>query len=498
MTELSILAQKMVKTVARFVGEGNTYVPFPEFIKAVRGDYTDTELIDALYEALDSGVLIKTPVAEGVSGIYQPAMYQMEKSAAKRLCMLSDTSVVNAIKGTARLSTCQHLSHEQTQAAWGCLSSNISVLTGGPGTGKTTTVKAVMDRADQSGLEVMLCAPTGQAAKRMSLVTGREASTVHRMIGYNPELKAFAHNLDKPLLADIIVIDEASMLDLWLLHHLLRAVKVGTRLLFVGDVHQLPSVGAGNVLNDIIASGVGYVASLTQIFRQGAGSCIINNANAINRGKMPVLDNKSQDFFMFHVPDDGAGEMIADIVSKRIPNSFGIKSQEIQVLSPMYKGKAGVDDINTRLQKKLDNKSPWHIQHKNRLFKVGDRVIQTKNNYEHGVMNGEVGQIIFINKKDKTISILFNEKVTYSYRQLNQVKLAYAITIHRSQGSEYVAVVIAVTDSMSMLERNLLYTAITRAKRLVVLVGSEKAIQQAVNDVSASTRYTALAMRINL
>jgi exodeoxyribonuclease V alpha subunit len=498
MTNLSPLALEMIKTVARFVRRGHTYVPFPEFVKAVRSEHTDDELIDALYEALDGGFLVKTLLADGTSAVYQPTMFQMEKSAGKRLRRLAEMPIVKQIDVARWKPVLHQLSIKQTQAICGCLSSNIAVLTGGPGTGKTTTLKAVIDVAERSGMTIMLCAPTGQAAKRMAMASGREAITVHRMLGYNPETKEFAHHIDHTLPADLIVIDESSMLDLWLLHHLLRAVKDGTRLLFVGDVHQLPSVGAGHVLNDIIASGIGYVAHLTQIFRQGAGSCIVDNARAINCGMMPALDNKSDDFFMFNIRPDKIGKMIADIVAHRIPNSFGIPCEDIQVLSPMYKGNGGVDDINTRLQEQLNADSRWSIQHKNGLFKVGDRVIQTQNNYADHVMNGEVGQITFINKKKKTITILFNKQVAYSYAQMNQVKLAYAITIHRSQGSEYQAVVIPVTGSMSMLHRNLLYTAITRAKQLVVLVGSVTAIQQAIHDVSASKRWSALDSRINL
>lgn len=491
---LSLLAQKMIKIFARFTRNGHTHVPLSEFVKTVCGDHTDTELVEALHEAIDEGFLIKTPLPDGTSALYQPAMYQMEKSAARHLKWIAETPVFQVLDANQSNTT---LSDEQAEAVRGCLAHNLSVLTGGPGTGKTTTLKAVIDIVIRGDMAVMLCAPTGQAAKRMGIATGYEATTIHRMLGYNPESKTFIHNHDNPLQADFIVIDESSMLDLWLLHNLLKALKEGTRLLFVGDIHQLPSVGAGNVLNDIIASDIAYVAHLTKVFRQDDGSCISANAQAIKNGITPVLDNKNHEFFMFTAEEDNVGEMVADIVANRIPKAFGLSKEDIQVLSPTYKGEAGVDAINSRLQEQF-NCSRWYVQHQGLLFKVGDRVIQIRNNYEDGVMNGEVGQIMFIDKKNKTITIQFDSKVTYPYKQLWQVKLAYAITIHRSQGSEYVAVVMPVIKGMSMMQRNLLYTAITRAKKLVVLVGSEVAIQEAIQNVSATQRWTALATRIQM
>lgn len=496
MENLSSLAQQMIKAVARYARNGHTYVPTMTLAEAVRGDHTDSELVNALHEAIDEGFLIKTPLADGRSAIYQPAMYQMEKSVARNLNRMAQTPITQPVQASLANT---NLSDEQADAVRGCLAQNLSVLTGGPGTGKTTTLKAVIDSAVVSGLQVMLCAPTGQAAKRMRMSTGREATTIHRMLGYNPDSKDFACNRDNQLIADFILIDESSMLDLWLFHSLLVALPEGTRLLLVGDVHQLPSVGAGNVLNDIIVSGVAHVSRLTKIFRQGDGSCIIENAKAIKDGVMPVLDNKSRDFFMFNVDAEKAGEMVADIVANRIPKTFGLKSGEIQVLSPTYKGEAGVDAINTRLQKQFNGKSSWYVNHKSGLFKVGDRVIQTKNNYDDGVMNGEVGHITFIDKKNRTVTTQFDDnKVTYRYNQLWQIKLAYAITIHRSQGSEYKAVVIPVVESMSMMQRNLLYTAVTRAKQLVVLVGNQAAVQEAIADVSATERWTALVARIQM
>ena len=321
MENLSLLAQQMIKAVARFARNGHTYVPTMSLIKTVRGEHTDSELINALHDAIDEGHLIKSPLTDDTSAIYQPAMYQMEKSVARRLNVMAQTPIARPVQTTVANT---NLSDEQAGAVRGCLAHNLSVLTGGPGTGKTTTLRAVIDSADASGLQMMLCAPTGQAAKRMGMATGREATTIHRMLGYNPESKDFACKRDNQLVADFIVIDESSMLDLWLFHSLLVALSEGTRVL---------------------------------------------------------LDNKNREFFMFNVDADKAGEMVADIVANRISKTFGVKPEEIQVLSPTYKGEAGVDSINARLQKQFNGDSSWTVNHKSGLFKVGDRVIQTKNNY---------------------------------------------------------------------------------------------------------------------
>ncbi|MEO1666758.1 MAG: AAA family ATPase, partial [Chloroflexota bacterium] len=378
MENLSPIAEQVVKAVARAVRSGNVYVPLTALVSIIRGDHTDEALVAGIHEALDKGVLVKTVTPAGETVVYQPSLLQMEKSAAQRLQILANAPVSPIKVELGR----NNLSKEQAQAVRGCLSNKVSVLTGGPGTGKTTTLRAAIDAADRAGLNVILCAPTGQAAKRMRIATGREASTVHRMLGYNPETKEFNHDTDNHLPGDLIVIDESSMLDLWLLHHLLRALDNSARIIFVGDVNQLPSVGAGNVLNDIIESGIAHVAMLTKTFRQGEGSRIIESANAVKNGVMPNLDNKGADFFLFSVTADKTGEMVADIVANRITRTFGFQPEDVQVLSPMYRGDAGVDDINNRLQEQLNADSTWHVKHKNGTFKVGDRVIQTKNNYE--------------------------------------------------------------------------------------------------------------------
>lgn len=503
MNQLTPLAQAFVKAMRQFGRDGHTYAPIKDLMATVRHRHTvgETELVMALAEAVDEGCLIKTDI-DLETIIYLPAVFQMEKSVAQRLRLMADKrlrpfSPNKLCAMLKRVHRSSRLSSEQMQAVEGTMRNKIAVLTGGPGTGKTTTLKAILDVAEAMNLKTLLAAPTGQAAKRMSQSTGRAASTVHRLLGYNPEENDFAYNPDRYLSADLIVIDESSMLDLWLTHHLLRALNEDTRILFVGDVNQLPSVGAGNVLKDIIASDVAYICNLTTIFRQSNDSVIVTNARAINNGDMPQLDNRAQDFFMFRCEDDKVSDLVTDIVANRIPNSFGYAAEDIQVLSAVYKGTGGVDEINARLQRDLTDSS-WSVCLKNGIYKVGDRVIQTKNNYKVDVMNGQVGQITFINKQQKTVTIDFEGKtVVYAYKTMWMVKLAYAITTHRSQGSEYPVVVIPVTTSMQFgLQRNLLYTAITRAKQMVVLVGSEDAVKAAIQNCSADERLTALAHRI--
>ena len=503
MNDLTPLAQMLVKQMRHFGRDGHTHAPINALMESIKNanKATDTELVMALSEAIDEGHLIKTKI-DDETVIYIPSVYQMEKSVAKRLALmlskslqpLSQSKLQHALTNIRRTSK---LSEEQQNAVQGVVTHKISVLTGGPGTGKTTTLRAILDVCDTMNITYEMAAPTGAAAKRMSHSTGRNAATIHRMLGWNPEENTFAHTPEYHLPTDMIIIDEASMLDLWLLHHLLRAVSENCRLLFVGDVNQLPSVGSGNVLKDIIGSEVVNVNNLTTIFRQSEDSVIVTNARAINMGQMPDLNNRSKDFFMFAVADQQVSDMVADIVANRIPDKFGYAPDDIQVLSAKYKGTGGVNEVNSRLQQQLTG-SNWSVRLKQGLIQVGDRVIQTKNNYDHNVMNGEVGQVIFINKQDKTITINFEgNRVVYPYNKMWMVKLAYAITTHRSQGNEFPVVVIPITSNMGhMLQRNLLYTAITRAKEMIVLVGSRAAVKQAIDNNTADKRWTGLTYRI--
>ena len=397
-----------------------------------------------------------------------------------------------------------HLNREQQEAVRVALTSPVSVLTGGPGTGKTTTVRAIIHLLEAAHVRYVLASPTGRAAKRLSEATGRPAQTVHRLLEVTAggEGLRFKRNEDHPLEADMVIVDEASMLDVLLTNHLLKAVPPGAHLLLVGDVDQLPSVGAGNVLRDIIRSGAVPVVRLQHIFRQEEGSYIIINAHRINQGQMPIIDNKrAQDFFLFKVDDpEMAAELIVDIVHRRIPRRFGFSPAEIQVLSPMHRGPVGVGHLNQRLQEILNPPAPDKPERRigGRVFRLGDRVMQIRNNYDKEVYNGDWGHIVAMDLEMQYVVVDFDGRlVRYDFLELDELVHAYAISIHKAQGSEYPAVVVPVmTTHYVMLHRNLLYTAVTRAQRLVVLVGEPRAIAIAVRNAKPVARHSGLAQRL--
>ncbi len=397
------------------------------------------------------------------------------------------------------------LAPEQEAAVRLALSKKVAVLTGGPGCGKSFTVRSVVELARARNAKVVLAAPTGRAAKRLSELTGAEASTVHRLLELKPGGDA-AYDRDRPLDADLVVVDEASMLDLLLANKLVKAVAPGAHLLLVGDVDQLPSVGAGEVLRDLLAKGGPVPAvRLTTIFRQAQKSGVVTNAHRINSG-VPPLTQGLDDFFLF-VEDEteDAGVLAVDVAARRIPAKFGLNPRrDVQVLAPMHRGPAGAGHLNGLLQQAITPGRPDLPEKRfgGRVFRVGDKVTQIRNNYdkgENGVFNGTVGVVTALDADEQTLTVLTDEdeEITYEFDELDELAHAYAMTIHRSQGSEYPAVVIPVTTSAwMMLQRNLLYTAVTRAKKLVVLVGSRKAIGQAVRTVSAGRRCTALDFRL--
>ncbi|MFD7017439.1 ATP-dependent RecD-like DNA helicase [Streptomyces sp. NPDC059928] len=397
------------------------------------------------------------------------------------------------------------LAPEQQEAVKLALTSKVAVLTGGPGCGKSFTVRSVVELARAKKAKVVLAAPTGRAAKRLAELTGAEASTVHRLLELKPGGDA-AYDKDRPLDADLVVVDEASMLDLLLANKLVKAVAPGAHLLMVGDVDQLPSVGAGEVLRDLLAEG-GPVPNvrLTRIFRQAQQSGVVTNAHRINSGAQP-LTSGLDDFFLFVAEEtEDAGRLTVDVAARRIPAKFGLDPRrDIQVLAPMHRGPAGAGTLNGLLQQAITPARPDLPEKRfgGRVFRVGDKVTQIRNNYEkgkNGVFNGTVGVVTSLNLDDQRLTVLTDEdeEVPYDFDELDELAHAYAVTIHRSQGSEYPAVVIPVTTgAWMMLQRNLLYTAVTRAKKLVVLVGSRKAIGQAVRTVSAGRRFTALAHRL--
>ncbi|MFD7000019.1 ATP-dependent RecD-like DNA helicase [Streptomyces mirabilis] len=393
----------------------------------------------------------------------------------------------------------------QEEAVRLALTKKVAVLTGGPGCGKSFTVRSIVELARAKRAKVVLAAPTGRAAKRLAELTGADASTVHRLLELKPGGDA-AYDKDRPLDADLVVVDEASMLDLLLANKLVKAVPPGAHLLFVGDVDQLPSVGAGEVLRDLLAdrSPIPSVR-LTQVFRQAQQSGVVTNAHRINSGQHPVTDGM-KDFFLF-VEDETeeAGRLTVDVAARRIPAKFGLDPRrDIQVLAPMHRGPAGAGTLNGLLQQAITPGRPDLPEKRfgGRVFRVGDKVTQIRNNYEkgeNGVFNGTVGVVTSLDSEEQRLTVLTDEgeEVPYDFDELDELAHAYAVTIHRSQGSEYPAVVIPVTTgAWMMLQRNLLYTAVTRAKKLVVLVGSRKAIGQAVRTVSAGRRCTSLAYRL--
>ncbi len=437
--------------------------------------------------------------------IYLPPFYFAEQGVTRHLLRLSqctpgqdkldDLKKINFKVMFDYISTKDvkiELADRQREGVIMALTTPVGVLTGGPGTGKTTSMRALVRVLTLKKKTVVLAAPTGRAAKRLSEATGLEAKTLHRLLQLKPGSKPF-YDQDNPIPADMIILDETSMLDTLLMNNLLKAIATGTHLLLVGDVDQLPSVGAGNVLADIINSEVVPVVRLDHIFRQGAGSAIITNAHLINQGQMPVSGREITDFFFFTEDDpEKAGELVVDLVTRRIPAKFGYTPKDIQVLAPMHRGRCGVGYLNEQLQAALNPEKPGQPQKQygGRIYRVGDKVLQLRNNYDKEVFNGDTGTIIGLNTEDQTATISLEEGrvVEYDFSELDELTLAYAVSIHKSQGSDYPVCVIPIMMSHYMLlERKLLYTAVTRAKKIVVLVGSKKALAMAVRNGPAVT-----------
>ncbi|MER7987332.1 ATP-dependent RecD-like DNA helicase [Streptomyces noursei] len=519
--------------------QGHCFLPEEQLIAdAVKLLQVDTGLvIDCLAELAEDpeGVVReKVPGPEDgapVTAVYLVPFHRAEISLAGRLTRLlrtdddrmpafQDVDWDRALAWLARRTGAQ-LAPEQQAAVRLALTSKVAVLTGGPGCGKSFTVRSVVELARAKRATVVLAAPTGRAAKRLAELTGADASTVHRLLELKPGGDA-AYDADRPLDADLVVVDEASMLDLLLANKLVKAVPPGAHLLLVGDVDQLPSVGAGEVLRDLLAgAGAGGGTSegeegrvpggpvpavrLTRIFRQAQQSGVVTNAHRINSG-VPPLTSGLPDFFLFPEEDaEEAARLTVDVVARRIPAKFGLDPRrDVQVLAPMHRGPAGAGSLNGLLQQAVTPARPDLAERRfgGRVFRVGDKVTQIRNNYEkgrNGVFNGTVGVVTGLDVVEQRLTVLTDEdeEVPYDFDELDELAHAYAVTIHRSQGSEYPAVVIPVTTSAwMMLQRNLLYTAVTRAKRLVVLVGSRRALGQAVRTVSAGRRHTALDHRL--
>jgi exodeoxyribonuclease V alpha subunit len=495
--------------------EGHVYVPLPQLLD------TTTELLriersDTLKTVLDQQILAADLISDpNITGgidpaIYLPMYHRAETNAAEHLRKLGNTpsrltqqaGEINWPRFLADLlgNSEIDLTDQQQGAVRAAFTHKVSVLTGGPGTGKTTTLKMVIEALASLDYTFALCSPTGRAARRLAEATGREASTIHRLLGYSPS-EGFVRDDDNPLDIDMLVVDESSMIDLLLFNHLLGALKPETHLLLVGDIDQLPSVGAGNVLRDVIDSGIAYVTRLEAIFRQSEDSYIVMNAHRINMGEMPLTDNKSLDFYFFGEDDAAqAAALVVDIVQHRLPEKFGFDPvNDVQVIAPMYRGPVGVTNLNDSLQVAL-NGDPRVAQKRvgNRLFRAGDKVMQTRNNYEKDVFNGDIGRIHAIDETGGGFEVVLDDRfLYYEWMEAEDLMHAYCISTHRSQGSEYPVVVMPLmTQHYMMLQRNLLYTAITRAKQMVVLVGTRRAIGMAVNNNKVAERYSGLVTRL--
>jgi exodeoxyribonuclease V alpha subunit len=441
--------------------------------------------------------------------VYLKAFYAVEKGLASRLKAFLSVPVESlglksaGVEELVQKRLAISLSHEQRDALETTLSSKVCILTGGPGTGKTTLVKAILAVFESAGRRLLLAAPTGRAAKRLSEVTGREAKTIHRLLAYNFKNGGFQRNEHDPLDADVVIVDEASMVDVFLMHHLVKAVPASAVLILVGDINQLPPVGPGNVLRDMIESRRVPAVYLTEIFRQARESNIIVNAHQINEGYFPTVlptDRETLQDFYFIEQDDPEKVLntIKELCCVRIPRRFKLHPfSDIQVLTPMHKGIVGTANLNRVLQGAL-NPSTHMIERMGRTFKLGDKVMQIRNNYSKEVFNGDIGTISEIGGEMDGLTVEYDSHaVVYDFSELDELVLAYAVSVHKSQGSEYGAVILPVmTQHFVLLQRNLIYTGITRAKELVVLIGSKKALAIAIKNDKPQRRLTRLAYRL--
>ena len=519
-------------TLSQATNSGHTYLP-EEMLMAKTCELLQTPIDEETLKGhIVSLIMDKKLIAkelEGKNCIYSIAHYYMELNSARMMCDLNIKCNVTTAEIEKHLNYIEStfemkLDEMQRMAVVEAARNGVLILTGGPGTGKTTTINAIIRFFETQGMDIMLAAPTGRAAKRMQETTGQDARTIHRLLELSrvPEMGenrfVFEKNEGNPLETDVVIIDEMSMVDISLLNSLLKAVMVGTRLILVGDVNQLPSVGPGNVLKDLIASHQFNVVKLTKIFRQASESDIIVNAHKINAGQPIQMDNKSKDFFMLKRTEPAViTSVIVQLIHSRLPQYVNASKLDIQVLTPMRKGELGVEKLNQVLQESLnprDDKKKEKEYHQT-IFREGDKVMQIKNNYQlaweiksrygittesgMGVFNGDAGIIKEINLFSEQLVVEFDEgkMVTYAFAQLDELELAYAITIHKSQGSEYPAVILPLLNGPRMLlTRNLLYTAVTRAKSCVTIVGSERMVQLMIDNESEQKRYTSLAQRI--
>ena len=522
----------MLYTLLQASGEGHIYLPKEELFSRASGllgvdsSYMEKHLMDMV---VDRKLILKE--TEDGAVVYPTRYYYLELNSARMLCELNilcpeDEEMMEKRINRIEKETGTRLDEMQKQAVISAAQHGLFILTGGPGTGKTTTINAIIRYFEEEGAELRLAAPTGRAAKRMTEATGYEAQTIHRLLELNgmPEEEQegravhFDRNSENPLEADVIIIDEMSMVDIALMHSLLLAVTAGTRLILVGDENQLPSVGPGNVLRDIIRSGCFPVVELKKIFRQASESDIVVNAHKINRGEQVTINNKSRDFFFLKRYDaDIIIRVVIALIQEKLPRYVDAKPYEIQVLTPMRKGLLGVERLNQILQRYLNppDEKKKEKEIGQRLFREGDKVMQVKNNYQLeweilgrykipvdkgvGVFNGDTGIMTEINEFAETATVEFEDgrQAEYSFKQLEELELAYAVTIHKSQGSEYPAVILPILSGPRMLmNRNLLYTAVTRARKCVTVVGSETTFAEMIRNEKQQQRYSSLDRRI--
>ena len=499
----------IIHVLSELVDEGHVYYPHDKLMDAsaslleVNRDVLETALSALITQRR---VVIDEHVED--RAVYLTPLHVAEVNVARRLETLINSprqliqiDIEMAMQWVQRAIGIE-LADLQKEAIRKAVASKALVLTGGPGTGKTTLLNCIIRILEGKGQRILLASPTGRAARRLSEVTGREAKTIHRLLEYSPNEGGFKRNEENPLEADLVIIDESSMVDILLMNHLLKAVSSTTTLMLVGDIDQLPSVGPGNMLKDVIASGRVETVRLTEVFRQAQESMIVVNAHRVNRGEFPLVrtpEGKKADFyFVARDNPEKALEMVKELCARRLPRAFRLNPfDDIQVITPMHRGVVGVANLNAEMQMLL-NPTGNEVSRGGRCFRINDKVMQTTNNYEKEVFNGDIGRVVEIKHEEQTLAVKYEDRIVdYEWSDLDELVLAYAISIHKSQGSEYPAVVVPILPQhYIMLQRNLLYTAITRAKKLVVLVGSSRAIAMAARNSRVQHRYTALAARL--